>query len=74
MDESALLDELRRGNNDAYKQLFIDRESPYYVEETIDPTMYTVYNSFTNIIKDDSKDLLNKFEKTVIVDKILNLV
>ena len=59
---------------DAYKQLFIDRESPYYVEETIDPTMYTVYNSFTNIIKDDSKDLLNKFEKTVIVDKILNLV
>ena len=59
---------------DAYKKLFIDSDSQYYIPEGIDPTLFDVYNSFTQIITDDKKDILNKFEKTIIVGKLLNFV
>lgn len=58
---------------DAYKQLFIDQDSQYYIPEGYDPTLFDIYNSFTQIITDDSKDLMNKFEKTMIVNKLLNV-
>lgn len=58
---------------DAYKQLFIDQDSQYYIPEGIDPTMFDVYNSFTQIITDDKKDIMNKFEKTMIVNRLLNI-
>ena len=58
---------------DAYKQLFIDQDSEYYIPEGIDPTMFDVYNSFTQIITDDKKDLMNKFEKTMIINRLLNV-
>lgn len=58
---------------DAYKQLFIDSESDYFIPEGIDPTMYDVYNSFTQIITDDKKDIMNKFEKTMIINRLLQL-
>ena len=58
---------------DAYKQLFIDQDSAYYIPEGIDPTMFDVYNSFTQIITDDKKDLMNKFEKTMIINRLLNV-
>ena len=59
---------------DAYKKLFIDSDSQYYIPEGIDPTLFDIYNSFTQIITDDKKDILNKFEKTIIVGKLLNFV
>lgn len=58
---------------DAYKQLFIDQDSEYYIPEGIDPTMYDVYNSFTQIITNDKKDIMNKFEKTMIVNRLLQV-
>ena len=58
---------------DAYKQLFIDKDSQYFVPEGIDPTLFNVYNSFTQIITDDKKDIMNKFEKTMIINRILNV-
>lgn len=58
---------------DAYKSLFIDQESEYYVPEGYDPTLFDVYNAFTQIITDDKKDIMNKFEKTMIVNKLLNI-
>ena len=58
---------------DAYKQLFLDKDSVYYIPETEDPSLYEVYNSFTQIITDDKKDIMNKFEKTLIVNKVLGL-
>jgi hypothetical protein len=59
---------------DAYKQLFIEQESPYYIPEGIDPSMFDVYNSFTQIITDGIKrDLLNTFEKTILVNRILKV-
>lgn len=57
----------------AYTQLFIDSESKYYVPEGIDPTLFDIYNSFTQIITDDKKDILNRFEKTLIVNNLLNV-
>ena len=59
---------------DAYKQLFVDTDSIYYIPEGIDPDMYQVYNSFTQVLTDDSKDLLNKMEKTLLVGKLLNII
>lgn len=56
---------------DAYKQLFIDQDSEYYVPEGIDPSLFDVYSSFTQIVTDDSKDLMNKFEKTMIINRLL---
>ncbi len=58
---------------DAYKQLFIDQDSEYYIPEGLDPTMFDVYNSFTQIITDDKKDIMNKFEKTMIVNRLLGV-
>ena len=58
---------------DAYKQLFIDQESQYYIPEGINPSQYEVYNSFTQIIQDDKKDILNKFEKTMIINRMLGI-
>ena len=58
---------------DAYKQLFIEQDSDYYVPEGYDPTLFDVYNSFTQIITDDEKDILNKFEKTMIINKLLQV-
>ena len=60
---------------DAYKQLFIDQSSPYYVQENQDPSMFDVYNSFTQIITDGMrKDSIGHFEKTIIVGKLLGVV
>lgn len=58
---------------DAYKQLFIDHDSPYFVPEGMDPTLFDIYNSFTQIITDDSRDILNKFEKTMIINHLLEI-
>ena len=59
---------------DAYKQLFIDQSSNYFIPQGMDPSLYDVYNSFTQIITDDRKDILNKFEKTLLIGKLLKVV
>ena len=56
-----------------FKQLFIDQDSPYYVPEGINPNMFDVYNSFSQIITDDKKDIMNKFEKTILINRLLNV-
>lgn len=58
---------------DAYKSLFIDQESEYFVPQGYDPSLYDVYNSFTQIITDDQRDILNKAEKTFIVNRLLKI-
>ena len=60
---------------DAYKQLFIDQDSAYYIPEGEDPNMFDVYNAFTQIITDGmKKDMIGHFEKTMIVGKLLGIV
>ena len=58
---------------DAYKELFINADSEYYIPEGVDPTLFDIYNSFTQLITDDKKDLMNKFEKTMIINRLLNV-
>lgn len=58
----------------AYKELFINQDSEYYIPEGMDPTLFDIYGSFTQIITDGSKrDILNSFEKTVIVGRMLKV-
>jgi len=58
---------------DAYKQLFIDQDSEYFIPQGVDPTLFDIYSSFTQIITDDKRDILNKFEKTVIINRLLKV-
>lgn len=58
----------------AYKDLFIDSESEYFIPQGIAPDLFTVYNAFTNLITNDKgKDLINKFEKTCLISKMLGV-
>lgn len=58
---------------DAYKELFINTDSLYYIPQGVDPNIYQVYNAFTQMITDDSKDILNKMEKTLLLSRMFKL-
>lgn len=58
---------------EAYKSLFVDETSEYFVPLSADPSLFQVYNAFTQIITDDSKDIMNKFEKTMMVNTLLDI-
>ena len=60
---------------DAYKQLFVDEDSDYYVHSLQDgTTMFNVYNSFTQIVTNQrSKEVMNEFEKILLLKDILEL-
>lgn len=57
----------------ASKLLFRDEESPYYVGKDTTTDMFNVYNAFTQMITNDNKDIMNKFEKTYLVKDILSI-
>ena len=57
----------------AYKQLFIDADSPYYHPAGMDACKFDIYNAFTQVITDDKKDLMNKFDKTILISRLLDL-
>lgn len=57
----------------ASKLLFRNEESPYYVGKDSSTDMFNVYNAFTQMITDDSRDIMNKFEKTYLIKEILSL-
>lgn len=57
---------------DAYKSLFEDTKSKYYIKEDEDVNMFKVYNAFTELItNDNAKDIVNKVEKTLLLRQIL---
>lgn len=55
----------------AYKQLFKDAKSPYYVNGDTD--MFNIYNSFTEIISNKDKDIINECEKILLLRNILDI-
>lgn len=58
---------------DAYKLLFHNQESDYYVGTERDTDMYQVYNAFTQILTDSrKKDAFNIFEKTLLIKDIID--
>lgn len=56
---------------DAYKNLFVNEESDYFVEPKQAVSMFTVYNSFTDQICNKDKDIMNKAEKVLLLKEIL---
>ena len=57
---------------EAYKQLFIDKDSAYYQQES-DFTLFDAYNSFTQVLSDDRRDILQKFSKVMLINRILGV-
>lgn len=57
---------------DAYKLLYEKENSSYYVQKGQSCSMFDVYNAMTQIITDDSRDIMNKAEKTILLRNILN--
>lgn len=59
---------------DAYKLLYEKEDSPYYVKEGESTSMFNVYNAFTELISNvDTRDIMNKVEKTLLLRNILNV-
>lgn len=59
---------------DAYKLLYEKEDSPYYVKPGNPTTMFNVYNAFTELISNtDTKDIINKAEKTLLLTNILGV-
>lgn len=58
---------------EAYKNLFINDKSDYYTDKEF-VTGFDLYNSFTDLVcNGKSADLVNRFEKTLLVSRILNI-
>ena len=58
---------------DAYKLLYEKEDSPYFVKPGEATSMFNVYNAWTQIITDDTRDIMNKMEKTLLLKDILTL-
>ena len=58
---------------EVYKNLFYNEKSPYFSKEGI-VSGFDVYQAYTDIIcNGKSKDLVNRFEKTLLVSQILGI-
>lgn len=57
---------------DAYKLLYEKEDSPYYVQPGNSCSMFDVYNAMTQVITDDSRDIINKAEKTLLIRDLLS--
>lgn len=64
---------------DAYKLLYEDKDSPYFVKPGETTNMFNIYNAFTELISNDKnkdgeyKDIMNKVEKILLLKNILTL-
>ena len=58
---------------DAYKLLYIDNESPYYIKKGEITNLFNIYNAHTQVISNDKKDIVNKFEKCGLIGRILGI-
>ena len=56
---------------EVYKSIVLDEKSPYFAKNGI-VDGFTVYNAFTDILTNDKgKDIVNKFEKILLVNNLL---
>lgn len=59
----------------AYDSLFVDTKSPYFVDEYEEASLFDIQEAMTQIITNESKtDVINSFEKTILVKQMLDLV
>lgn len=59
---------------DAYKLLYEKEDSPYFIKHGEPTSAFNIYNAFTEIVSNvDTKDIMNKAEKTLLLKDILEL-
>ena len=59
----------------AYENVYVNTDSPYYVKESEECSVFNYYNAFTELIKDaNKKDLMTGYEKTLLVGQLFDLV
>lgn len=58
---------------DAYKLLYQNKESNYYIPVNTSTSLFNIYNAFTQILSNDKKDIVNKFEKCGLISRILGI-
>lgn len=60
--------------NSAFKQLFMDEGSSYFIKKDEEVNLFKIYNSFTEILTNGKdKDIMNKVEKTLLLKDILEV-
>lgn len=55
-----------------YKSLILDEYSPYFLQPDEDPSQFKIHEAMTQVITDDKKDIISHFEKTLMVNDMLN--
>lgn len=58
---------------DAYKALIKDKDSDFYVPETEEICLWHIYRTFVSLLSKDDKDIINRFEKTILVSRVLHV-
>lgn len=56
---------------DAFKSVYVDTRSPYYVKDTEECSIFNYYNAFTEIIR-DNKNFFNSIELTLLLNGLFN--
>lgn len=55
-----------------YNSIYIDQNSEYYVGDK-DSTVLNTYCAFADIVAKDQKDIGNRFEKTILINRLLKI-
>lgn len=56
----------------AYKNITMNEDSYYYVPEDEEVCLFTAYNAFTELLRDE-KDVINPFEKNLLLNELFEL-
>nr|DAE68043.1 MAG TPA: hypothetical protein [Caudoviricetes sp.] len=56
----------------AYKNLVLNPDSEYYIPEDEEVSLFTAYNAFTELLRDD-KDVVNPFEKNLLLNNLFEI-
>lgn len=57
----------------AYQDLYLKKDSKYFIPEDEDPTKFNIYNAFTELITHDKRDILNVADKTLLLGRMLDV-
>ena len=55
----------------AFKMVYMDDRSPYYIKDTEECSVFNYYNAFTELIRDD-KNFFNNIESTLLLPNLFN--
>lgn len=58
----------------AYESVYMDSSSKFYVKPTEESTIYNYYSAFAQLVQDEKKDILNRWEKTYLISSLFGLV